>query len=94
MCLVLCIRYSVLRDFPLNISYKRSKSLTRERFNRSSLNRESTCEKYEVFFAASTQSVDAVGADGDEGPPVPFPNTEVKLVCVDNTWWATAREDR
>ena len=35
-----------------------------------------------------------VGADGDEGPPVPFPNTVVKLVCVDNTRWATAREDR
>ena len=35
-----------------------------------------------------------VGADGDEGPPVPIPNTVVKLVCVDNTRWATAREDR
>ena len=35
-----------------------------------------------------------VGADGGEGPPVPIPNTEVKLVCVDNTWWVTAREDR
>ena len=43
---------------------------------------------------ALTQRVNAVGADGDEGPPVPIPNTEVKLVCVDNTWWATAREDR
>ena len=38
--------------------------------------------------------VNMVGADGDEGPPVPFPNTVVKLVCVDNTRWATAREDR
>ena len=36
----------------------------------------------------------AVGADGGEGPPVPIPNTVVKLVCVDNTWRATAREDR
>ena len=35
-----------------------------------------------------------VGADCGEGPPVPIPNTEVKLTCVDNTWWATAREDR
>ena len=35
-----------------------------------------------------------VGADGGEGPPVPIPNTVVKLVCVDNTRWATAREDR
>ena len=35
-----------------------------------------------------------VGADGGEGPPVPIPNTVVKLTCVDNTWRATAREDR
>ena len=35
-----------------------------------------------------------VGADGGEGPPVPIPNTEVKLTCVDNTRRATAREDR
>ena len=35
-----------------------------------------------------------VGVDCDEGPPVPIPNTEVKLICADNTWWVTAREDR
>ena len=35
-----------------------------------------------------------VGADGGEGPPVPIPNTVVKLACVQNTWWVTAREDR
>ena len=35
-----------------------------------------------------------VGVDCDEGPPVPIPNTEVKLICADNTWRATAREDR
>ena len=34
------------------------------------------------------------GVDCDEVPPVPIPNTEVKLVCVENTWLATAREDR
>jgi len=27
-------------------------------------------------------------------PPVPIPNTEVKLHSADNTRWATAREDR
>ena len=27
-------------------------------------------------------------------PPVPIPNTEVKLQSADNTWLATAREDR
>ncbi len=35
-----------------------------------------------------------VGADSGEVPPVPIPNTEVKLFCVENTRWATAREDR
>ena len=35
-----------------------------------------------------------VGVDCDEGPPVPIPNTEVKLICADNTLRVTAREDR
>ena len=32
-----------------------------------------------------------VGVDYNEGPPVPIPNTEVKLVCAENTRLATAR---
>ena len=35
-----------------------------------------------------------VGVYDDEGPPVPIPNTEVKLVRADNTWLETARKDR
>ena len=35
-----------------------------------------------------------VGIDCDEGPPVPIPNTEVKLIRADNTCRATCREDR
>ena len=35
-----------------------------------------------------------VGVNDNEGPPVPIPNTEVKLVDVDNTWLETARDDR
>ena len=35
-----------------------------------------------------------VGIDCHEGPPVPIPNTEVKLMYADNTWRVTAREDR
>ena len=31
--------------------------------------------------------------NGDEGTPVPIPNTVVKLVNGDNTWLETARED-
>ena len=35
-----------------------------------------------------------VGVDCDEVPPVPIPNTVVKLIYVENTWWVTAWEDR
>ena len=35
-----------------------------------------------------------VGIHSDEGPPVPIPNTEVKLINAENTLRATAREDR
>ncbi len=34
------------------------------------------------------------GADGREVPPVPIPNTEVKLSYVENTWLVTAWEFR
>ena len=34
------------------------------------------------------------GGDSKEVPPVPMPNTEVKLLNVDDTWWVTARESR
>ncbi len=36
---------------------------------------------------------DEVGVNDDGGPPVPIPNTEVKLVGGDNTCLATDRED-
>ena len=35
-----------------------------------------------------------VGVDYGEGPPVPIPNTEVKLTGADDTWLATARDNR
>ena len=35
-----------------------------------------------------------VGVDYNEGPPVPIPNTEVKLVCAEDTWLETAWENR
>ena len=34
------------------------------------------------------------GAYDDEGPPVPIPNTEVKLISAENTWREAAWEDR
>ena len=35
-----------------------------------------------------------VGVDCGEGPPVPIPNTEVKLTCAENTWREAAWEDK
>ena len=35
-----------------------------------------------------------VSVSNAEGPPVPIPNTEVKLCCAHNTCLATDREDR
>ena len=34
------------------------------------------------------------GDYSEEVTPVPISNTEVKLLCADDTWWATARESR
>ena len=36
----------------------------------------------------------AVGVFNGEGPPVPIPNTEVKLTSADDTCLATGRENR
>ena len=36
----------------------------------------------------------AFGNDSKEDPPVPIPNTEVKLLNVDDTWRVTAWESR
>ena len=36
----------------------------------------------------------AVGVNDGEGPPVPIPNTEVKLTGAEDTWLVTARENR
>ena len=34
------------------------------------------------------------GGDSEEGPPVPIPNTAVKLLSAEDTCWATDRENR
>ena len=40
------------------------------------------------------EGVPLVGVFNGEGPPVPIPNTEVKLTCAENTWLEAARENR
>ena len=39
-------------------------------------------------------SSDIVGVFNGEGPPVPIPNTEVKLTSAEDTCLATGRENR
>ena len=45
-------------------------------------------------FQWASRNLPPVGEFYAEGPPVPIPNTEVKLCRADNTWLATARKDR
>ena len=47
-----------------------------------------------IISKPSDEAATIVGVDYNEGPPVPIPNTEVKLACADNTWLETARDDR
>ena len=50
--------------------------------------------KKQLILAAKAVKINKVGADCGEGPPVPIPNTAVKLTRADNTWLVTARKDR
>ena len=47
-----------------------------------------------VVYVAHLQANVRSGDDSKEDPPVPMPNTEVKLLNVDDTWRATAWESR
>ena len=44
---------------------------------------------YDIIFC-----VEKIGVNNDEDPPVPIPNTEVKLISAEDTWRATAWENR
>ena len=40
------------------------------------------------------KSVVIFGGNSEKVTPVPIPNTEVKLLSAENTWWVTAREHK
>ena len=46
------------------------------------------------MFSFEGAKPDEVGVFNGEGPPVPIPNTAVKLTSADNTCLETDREDR
>ena len=47
-----------------------------------------------ILFGFEGANPQIVGVDCDEGPPVPIPNTEVKLICAEDTCLETDRENR
>ena len=47
-----------------------------------------------LFGFQGIQALNHAGVYYDEDPPVPIPNTEVKLISADNTWLETTRKDR
>ena len=58
----------------------------------------STFKTHSLYLASyavlRVQTFNHTGGYYREATPVPIPNTEVKLACADNTWLATAWEDR
>ena len=60
-------------------------------------NRKIVLDKFSIgaIIAPSLEAThESVGVDWLEGPPVPIPNTEVKLKFVDDSMRATACENR
>ena len=47
-----------------------------------------------VLIYKMSRDIHIVRIDCDEGPPVPIPNTEVKLICADDSCRVTGRENR
>ena len=54
---------------------------------------EGTCLQ-EKRICGRIKAVYTAGVNDGEVPPVPIPNTVVKLIYVENTWRETAWEDR
>ena len=48
----------------------------------------------DIIIKLSKKTAYTVGVDCGEGPPVPIPNTEVKLISVKDTWLVTTWENR
>ena len=62
--------------------------------NRSSTLLPVTIIKKEVNAGNRGNDTVKASADDAQAPPVPIPNTEVKLSCAENTWLETTWEDR
>ena len=58
------------------------------------LERAASKEEYAKAKCDSAKPERMAGADDAEVPPVPIPNTVVKLCCAEDTWLETTRENR
>ena len=55
----------------------------------------SFAESSSIFsFEGTSSEKETVGVDDGEVPPVPIPNTEVKLTRAEDSWLETACENR
>ena len=48
----------------------------------------------EIFSFERASSSKECGGNGKKDTPVPMPNTVVKLLNAESSWWETACEDR
>ena len=55
--------------------------------------KEASAKNYVVQYSVNNDLLKLVSVTNAEGPPVPIPNTEVKLCSGENTLRATVRED-
>ena len=46
------------------------------------------------MFSFECKSSKEYGGESKKDTPVPMPNTEVKLLNAESSWWATACEER
>ena len=55
--------------------------------------KKASAKNYVVQYSVNNDLLKLVSVTNAEGPPVPIPNTEVKLCSGENTLRATVRED-
>ena len=55
--------------------------------------KKASAKDYVVQYSVNNDLLKLVSVTNAEGPPVPIPNTEVKLCSGENTLRATVRED-
>ena len=63
-------------------SHAANRSSTLLRVTKKELQKE---KKYDIVYSGERSCTLIVGIYDDEGPPVPIPNTEVKLIGAENT---------